>query len=436
MANVIMNTIYNHYMTTYSPKKTDARLDSHNKSELKNIYGKIVKMNKEAPLYIFDQSKQTTSFALALKENTRQLQHTILNSAGSKGNSLFDNKEAFSSDENVVSARYIGEGTTSPEETLSLEFSVHNLASGQMNMGKFLQSDKQQTLGAGTYAFDIKLNDYTYEFQFAVNDEDTNADIQSRLAHLINQANLGLEASVIHGENDLSSLKIESLQTGESLEPGTPLFTIESSVDDFSEDIVDYLGIDYIARESSNAHFSINGEETSTASNRFTIDDTYEITLNGISSTPDESVNVGLKTNVDSLTSNIRNLISGYNTFLQAADQYKTLVSSNKLSYEIQSVAKLFRNELDAVGINLTRDGSLSLDDNLLTQTAESEDAYALLSPLRDFSSSLFKKGEEISRDPLGYANRKLVAYKNPGKNFPSPYATSSYSGLLFNFYC
>ena len=42
MSNTIMTTIYNHYMTTYSPKKSDARLDSHNKSELKIHIPKIV----------------------------------------------------------------------------------------------------------------------------------------------------------------------------------------------------------------------------------------------------------------------------------------------------------------------------------------------------------------------------------------------------------
>ena len=100
------------------------------------------------------------------------------------------------------------------------------------------------------------------------------------------------------------------------------------------------------------------------------------------------------------------------------------------------NVAKLYRNELDSIGINITENGSLTIDDQLLTQTAESEDAYDLLSPLNTFSSTLFKKGEEISRNPLEYANKKIVAYKNPGKNFISPYVTSNYSGLLFNYYC
>ena len=120
MSNTIMTTIYNHYMTTYSPKKSDARLDSHNKSELKNIYSNILKLNKEAPLYIYDRNEQTTSFALSLKENTRQLQHTILNTVGNKENDLFKNKVAFSSDDDVVSVKYIGDTAESSAENYQL----------------------------------------------------------------------------------------------------------------------------------------------------------------------------------------------------------------------------------------------------------------------------------------------------------------------------
>ena len=68
MANIISSSIYNHYMTTYSPKKSDARLDSHKPSELKNIYDNIIKINKEAPLYLFDKSEATKNFAVTLKE--------------------------------------------------------------------------------------------------------------------------------------------------------------------------------------------------------------------------------------------------------------------------------------------------------------------------------------------------------------------------------
>lgn len=435
MANTIMTTIYNHYMTTYSPKKSDARLDSHNKRELKSIYDNILKLNKEAPLYLYDRNEKTTSFALSLKENTRQLQHTILSTAGSTENDLFKNKVAFSSNEDIVSVKYIGENPESSEESASYEVEVQNLATPQTNIGYSLPND-EQGMKPGTYSFDVNFNNLAYEFQFTVSEEDTNIDVQSKLVRLFNHANIGLNASIIDDENNTSVLKIESNQTGEVNTPGSPLFTIQNTTHNSTFDVVDFLGIDYIARDASNAHFTINGKENSTASNHFTINQAFEITLNGVSPDSNEPVTIGLKANVDSLKDNIRNLVSGYNTFLQAADQYKAITSSNKLSYETKNVARLYRNELDAIGINITESGSLSIDDNLLTQTAESGDAYDLLSPLKDFSSSLFNKGEEISRDPLNYANQRIVAYKNPGKNFTSPYATSNYSGLLFNYYC
>lgn len=435
MANVIMSTIYNHYMTAYSPKKSDARLDSHNKSELKNICSKIVKLNKEAPLYIYDRSEKTTSFALFLKENTRQLQRTILNTAGSKENDLFKNKVAFSTDEDVVSVKYIGENGSALEESDSYEVEVQNLASTQVNIGYSLPN-QEKSLKPGTYSFDVSSNNMAYEFQFTVSEEDTNIDVQNKLVRLFNHANIGLNATIADDTVDSSSLRIESEQTGDGNPPGTSLFHIYNGSDNAHVDVVDLLGIDYIAQNASNAHFTVNGQEHSTSSNQFTINKAFELTLKGVSSDSGEPVTIGLKTNVDSLKDNIYNLISGYNTFLQAADQYKELTSSNKLSFETKSVAKLYRNELDAIGINITENGALVIDDSLLTQTAESEEAYDLLSPLKEFSSSLFNKGEEISRDPLNYANQRIVAYKNPGKSFTSPYAISSYSGLLFNYYC
>ena len=110
--------------------------------------------------------------------------------------------------------------------------------------------------------------------------------------------------------------------------------------------------------------------------------------------------------------------------------------NSSKLIYEMSGITGLYHNELDAIGISKTPEGSLTIDDHLLSQVAESEDAADLLAPLKNFSTSLYEKSETVSRDPLNYASKTIVAYKNPGKNFPSPYVTSNYSGLLFNYYC
>lgn len=435
MSNTIMTTIYNHYMTTYSPKKSDARLDSHNKNELKNICSGILKRNKEAPLYLFDRSEKTAAFALSLKENARQLQHTILYTAGNAENDLFKNKVAHSSNSKIASAKYIGKDNDSFEDTVSYELEVEALATPQINIGNYLPKDERR-IKPGTYSFDVTFNNIAYEFQFGVSEEDTNIDIQTKLVRLFNHANIGLNATIEDGLENNSCLKIVSSQTGESSVPGNVLFTIQNTSGDSNADIVDYLGIDYIATNASNAYFTINGEKSFASSNQFTVDKTFEITLNNVSPDSKEPVFIGLKTNIDSLKDNIYHLIGGYNSFLESVEQYKSMASTSKLFHEMQSVARLYRNELDAVGINITDTGTLSIDDNLLTQSTESEDMYDLLSPLKSFSSSLFEKGEEISRDPLNYAQKKIVAYKNPGKTFTSPYITSNYSGLLFNYYC
>jgi flagellar hook-associated protein 2 len=410
-------------------------LDSHKKSELKNIYNSILKLNKEAPLYIFDRSEQTKGFAVSLKENARQLQHTILEAAGTEDSDFLKSQVAYSSNDNILSAKYIG-GYAGSEDIPSYEIEVDNLASPQVNVGNHLPSS-ERSIEPGSYSFDISTGGMGYEFQFNINEDDTNYDIQSKLARLVNHANIGLTSTVLEGVNDTSSLQIASQKTGAGSQPDAPLFTISDDKTSMLSGSVAYLGLDYIAQNASDAHFTVNGVESSSSSNHFTIEKNYDITLNGVSPEGGESVTVGVKPNTESLKDNVRFLIGGYNSFMQAVAEYTgTGNNSNRLVNEMSGIARSFTNELDAIGITREEDGSLSIDENQLSQAAESEEAKDVFLPLKDFSASLYKKSENVSYDPMNYANKTLVAYKNPGRNFPSPYALSSYSGMLFSYYC
>ena len=44
-----IDTAYNYYLSTYG-KQSASRYDSHKKSELRNIYNTIVKINKDSPV--------------------------------------------------------------------------------------------------------------------------------------------------------------------------------------------------------------------------------------------------------------------------------------------------------------------------------------------------------------------------------------------------
>lgn len=437
MANTIMTSIYNYYMTTYAPK-SDAKLDSHKKGELKDIYSNILKINKEAPLYILARGEDTKSFAVSLKENARQLQHTILQSAGRKEDDFFQNNIAYSSNENVLSAEYIGSGGSS-EEIPSYQIEVKALAAPQVNVGHFLPAYELE-LEPGNYSFDVSINGVSYEFQYSIGNEDRNYDVQSKLSRLINHANIGLNASIVEGVNNTYALRIASSRTGSTPDAdGTfkPIFTISDQRASMQQGSVDYLGINYVMNVASNARFTVDGEERSSSSNHFSIGHDYLVNLYGISPEGNETVTVGVKPNTESIKHNIHALIGGYNSFLQAMDEYRSnKAGSSKLVREFGGITNLYYNELDAIGITKAEDGSLTIDDDLLSQAAEADEATDLLAPLKDFSSSLYQKSESVSRDPLNYANKTIVVYRNPGKNLLSPYLTSNYSGLLFNYYC
>ena len=102
----------------------------------------------------------------------------------------------------------------------------------------------------------------------------------------------------------------------------------------------------------------------------------------------------------------------------------------------MSSVARVYARDLTTVGLNLNLDGTLEVDNGTLRQNAMSDNAKEVFSPMKRFTNSVLRKTNQVALDPMNYVNNTVVAYKNPGKNFASPYITSAYSGMMFNGYC
>ena len=430
--STVLNAVYNNYLTTYNPKNL-TRYDTHKKSELRHVYNSIVKLNKESPWYLPTTNKDTQYYAIDLKENARELRNTIAQLGGLEENGIFSKKSAYSSNEEIATVTFVGSNPpegTSPEFTLA----VQELASSQENLGLFLSNEKVD-LPAGNYSFDVAINDMNYEFQFSISDDETNQDVQERLARLINNADIGLRASVVESDSR-SALKITSEATG--IPSGkSQIFQISDNHTSKTSGTVAYFGLDYVSREPSNAHFLLNDEERSSTSNHFTIGKMFDVQLH--STTPEDSnIRVGLKTDMESLTDNVLHLVGGYNDFVKAASAYlDTQSKSQKLVREFSNIASHYGNSLESMGLNLSEDGTLAIDEDLLHQTAlQTEDINETFGYLKDFSNSLLRKSNQISLNPMDYVEKKIVAYKNPGKSFVSPYNTSAYSGMMFNGYC
>lgn len=456
MPNTVMTAVYNQFSTTYLSKKTAGRYDTHKPGELRTLCSSMAKVNRDAPLYLLDTSKEAKQYVIALKEEARDLHNTILSSLGEVEESAFHNKIAYSSNENIVSAKYIGaqnnseffaqqdsssEGSviSANGEIPTYEIEVMALASPQINIGSYVPS-KQRGLAEGEYSFDINVNGMGYEFQFNVNESDTNLDIQKRLSRLINNSRIGLNADAKEEENGNSFLYIESAKTGIDYGQSPRIFSISDDDTSKKAGAVSYFGLNYIAKEASNAHFTVNGIEASAASNHFILQNNYEITLNGISQNEGQTTVIGVKPDTEALQENISNLVGGYNTFLKAIDQYKGIQPQIcHLLTEITHTSSFYQKEMAVLGIMPAKEGTLEINKEQLEHSiihTDSSKALASLQALKSFSQYMLHKSSQISLNPVSYMNKTIVAYKNPANQFLNPYLTSAYSGMFFNNYC
>lgn len=430
--SAIMNTVYNNYLTTYASRQI-TKYDTHKKSELRSVYNSIVKLNKDTPWYLPTTNKDTQHYAVDLKENARELHNTIAQIGGLETDGLFRKKSAYSTDDDIVEASYIGSDTTtgaSPE----FDIEVKQLATPQENLGYFLP-DLATTLAPATYSFDIAINDMNYEFQFNINEGDTNRQIMDRLSRLINNADIGIQANVAESDSRYA-LRLTSDATGV---PANKAYHFRVSDDHTSKasGVVGNMGLNYINHPAGNACFLINGEERSSSSNHFTVGKLFDVQIKAVSP-EDKPVHIGLKTDTESITDNINQLIGSYNSFIRSAASYlETQSRSRQLVREFSSIASHYGTSLENMGMHLQDDGILSVNDEKLQQAAASAgNDLSSFSVLKDFSSSLLRKSDQVSLNPMDYVDKKIVAYKNPGHNFISPYTTSAYSGMMFNSYC
>ena len=427
--NLRLNSVYNHYLTTYAPKGT-SRFDTHKKSELRGVYNSMVKLNKESPWYLPTDATATSAYAIGLKESARDLRNTIASLGGLDEEHLLDKKIATSSNEEVLTATFIGQ--FSEDDILpTIEMQVQDLATPQENIGNYLE-DTPVTLAPGSYSFDVSIGGLNYEFQFSIREDETNKAVQERLVRLINNASIGIEADLISFD-DTYALSLTSENTGS--ETGLPTFTITDHQTSKQAGTVSYFGLDRVDSPATNARFTINGEDRSTTSNHFTVGHMYEVTLQGISE-GDEVVTLGLKTDFESLTENIKNLVGGYNDFVKAVHEYQeSFPRSNRLAGEMNNISSLYMKEFSSMGLSIQEDSSLSVDEKLLTKSMSEEGLTDVISTVKNFASSLVRKTSQVSIDPMHYVDKKVVAYKNPGKAFASPYTPSPYSGMMFNGY-
>lgn len=425
----MISSVYSYYLSQYG-NKSNSKYDSHTRTQLKNTYSKVVKINSQTPVYKLDLSTAAQKYAIDLKEHARALENITEDlSDGADGTMTFK-KSAVSSNASAVNASYITDfGAASDDE--SFDINVKQLACSQLNTGNYLQP-RSKHIKPGEYSFDLSINDVIYEFQFKVDNSETTNNIQNKIARLINRSNIGLTANIKEDSLGNTAINIESESTG--INGTTPVIFSIKSDDAINQPLIDTLGLDRVTQYPANAIFDVDGDERSSMSNSITINKAYDVKLSKVT---EEPVTISLKADADSIVESLNELVAGYNNLISVTNDENNnhFQGTEKLQNEIASIARSYKKQLADSGLSLNKDGTISADKEVIIN-ADNKDALShIYESLNSFKNSIKEKAENIALNPMDYVNNKIIAYKNPLRSFPDPYNLSAYTGMMFNGY-
>jgi len=426
---VMISSVYSYYLSQYG-NKSNSKYDSHTRTQLKNTYSKVVKINSQTPVYKLDLSTAAQKYAIDLKEHARALENITEDLSDGADGSMTFKKSAVSSNASAVNASYITDfGAASDDE--SFDINVKQLACSQLNTGNYLQP-RSKHIKPGEYSFDLSINDVIYEFQFKVDNSETTNNIQNKIARLINRSNIGLTANIKEDNLGNTAINIESEATG--INGTTPVIFSIKSDDASNQPLIDTLGLDRVTQYPANAIFDVDGDERSSMSNSITINKAYDVKLSKVT---EEPVTISLKADADSIVESLNELVAGYNNLISVTNDENNnhFQGTEKLQNEIASIARSYKKQLADSGLSLNKDGTISADKEVIIN-ADNKDALShIYESLNSFKNSIKEKAEDIALNPMDYVNNKIIAYKNPLRSFPDPYNLSAYTGMMFNGY-
>lgn len=430
----MINSVYNYYAAQYGHREY-SKYDTHSKAQLKSTFGRLQKINSQTPSYKIDFSDAALKYAIDLKENARELSQIADELSDESTDSITYKRSATSSSPQVIDAEYIGDSCVQDYEPL--EVTVSQLACPQTNTGNFLQPNSKP-FAAGEYSFDLQVQDLTYQFEFGVNDTDTVTDTQQKIARLINQADIGLNAQLLADGLGNSAISITSDATGIRGISAT-IFHIQSQnssdASDSNTELVSTLGLDRVTQYPANAVYSVNGTTATSVSNEVTIDNNYKLTF--FDTTGTAPVTISMNTDTDAIADSIGELIGGYNNLISvtANDANEHFEGNEKLKKDFAGIAKSYNHLLNENGLSVTDNGTIAVDRDAIISAADNGTLGDIFSGLNAFKQAVQKKAEDISLNPMDYVNNKIIAYKNPLRPTNDPYNLSAYTGMIFDGY-
>lgn len=416
--------IYNYYQMAL-PSIANTKYDSHKKSELKNLYKDMVKLNQSKPFYKLSLSKETRNYVIGIKEAAMELKTS--SSFLSEDSDPDSRKMMVNTDQpgNLSVSLLSDEYESMPTE---ISMSIDQLAATQRNEGKLVPSNSA-SVPVGKHYINIEKGGSEYQFEIDTKQGETNLHILRRLATSVNSNDIGVSARVMESGTS-ARLQLEAKDSGlGELDQGLQ-FQVKGPDD---AGMVEYFGLNEVTTYPQNARFTLNGTEQTASSNNISINNGIGIELNHVTS---EEAHIKLANDNSALLDDVDDFVHYYNNLVDLAHKVDDNPNgSQKLLRDLGTITRRFRNDLESSGLTLNEDGYLEKDDALLVQSTENGQVQELFQQLSDFKNAVHLATDRITLNPMEYVDKTVVSYPNTQRNFPNPYMPSMYSGMFYNSY-
>ncbi|MBR1568627.1 MAG: hypothetical protein IJ648_06640, partial [Lachnospiraceae bacterium] len=200
--------IYNYYQMAL-PSIANTKYDSHKKSELKNLYKDMVKLNQSKPFYKLSLSKETRDYVIGIKEAAMELKTS--SSFLSEDSDPDSRKMMVNTDQpgNLSVSLLSDEYESMPTE---ISMSIDQLAATQRNEGKLVPSNSA-SVPVGKHYINIEKGGSEYQFEIDTKQGETNLHILRRLATSVNSNDIGVSARVMESGTS-ARLQLEAKDSG------------------------------------------------------------------------------------------------------------------------------------------------------------------------------------------------------------------------------
>jgi len=420
-----MMEIYNHFVASYFPRYRNVSSDY---SGTRNVYRNILSSSKKSPLCKFHLSQDKQMFALGIKDAALSLRDQLDYLADDKAGA-FDAYKIVSGNEDVATGRLLDDNASNMPQEIYLK--VESLATPQVNEGI---PSAPNDIGAlnGSYSFVIEVEGKSYEYQFQIAPESTNATILGKLSDFINKSRVEVTSHIERSNGEMRVL-LTSKATGAI---GEPLFHIYDSEKPggFGVGIIEHYGLDQIAHESTSATLQVNGEPKETLGNTFTFNKNISITMHNTSEDP---VMLKILPDKDVIKNRTSPLLNAFNSLIDLTNSVKGNSRSTKLRHDLNHVISSNYDDLVGAGIVSQSSDYLEFDNEALTRSISNKSLEGFFSKDGRFYKQLNDVSNNIIINPMDYIDRLVVTYPNTSvTGYNNPYSPSIFSGMLFNSYC